>query len=543
MKHRSHRMNPASLENLKKCRPFTSETAPICARMAQAKGVETKKKMKNAARMVAMMGREKIPDHEKDIKERLTALGIKEEDQTVDTMVAFSLLNETRTGNVAAIRTWFEYSGDVDPDIEPEESDPEQMRAILKANYFDSIDSYFASLGSKALNHIYTHYDVRGGRGSTKSSWASLTVVTLVMLNPDVHALVLRKVARTLLSSVFSQYRWAIDQLGVGELWEVKSSTFEMIFKPTGQKILFRGADNPMKLKSIKTEFGYIGITHFEEKDQFSGRQEIDSILQSTMRGGEKFWNIETCNPPRSRNNWVNRDCLEERADRILHQSSYLDLDHPEEWLGETFLAEAESLKQRDENRYKHEYLGIPVGVGGNVFENIEERTITDEEIRRFDRIFQGVDWGWFPDQYAFIRLHYDKTRETIYLLDENYGNRMSNEETAEWIRERGYDGVETVCDTAERKSIADYRSLGVNAKEARKGPGSVEYGMKWLQHRTIVIDRRRTPHAYEEFTRYEFEKNRDGEWISGYPDRDNHLIDATRYALERVSLKYRSHA
>ena len=544
MKHKSHHMHPNSLKNLEKGVPFTPETAPAAARRAQAKSVETKRQMKTAAHMVAMMGQEKIPDSRKALKKELSAIGIPEEDQTINAMVAYRLLNETETGSIPAMRTWIEYSGTGVSEEEDGTQSTEQLRDKLRSNYFDSIDSSFGTLGLQALNHSYTHYDIRGGRGSTKSSWVSLTVVALVMLNPAVHALVLRKVARTLKDSVYAQYEWAIHQLGVSELWEAKKSPLELVFKPTGQRILFRGADAPTKIKSIKTEFGYIGITHFEEKDQFAGRAEIDSILQSTMRGGELFWNFESCNPPRSKDNWANRDSLEEREDRIQHTSTYLGLDKSHrEWLGEAFFKEAEELKKRDEKRYQHEYLGIPVGLGGNVFENLELRPISDDELRQFDHIYQGVDWGWFPDQYAFIRLHYDKTRETIYLLDENYGNRMSNEETAKWILDRGYNEEFTTCDSAEKKSISDYRSLGVKAKEAVKGPSSVEYGMKWLQHRTIVIDRKRTPHAFEEFSRYEFEQNREGEWISGYPDRNNHLIDAVRYALERVYGKYRSQA
>ena len=543
MKHKSHRMHPNSLKNLEKGIPFTPETAPAAARRAQAKSVETKRQMKTAAHMVAMMGQEKIPDSQKALKKELSAIGIREEDQTINAMVAYRLLNETGTGSILAIKTWIEYSG-TGVSEEDETPSAEHLRDKLRSNYFDSIDSSFGALGLQALNHRYVHYDIRGGRGSTKSSWVSLTVVALIMLNPEVHALVLRKVARTLQDSVYTQYEWAINQLGVSELWEAKKSPLELVFKPTGQKILFRGADDPTKIKSIKTEFGYIGITHFEEKDQFAGRAEIDNILQSTMRGGELFWNFETCNPPRSKDNWANRDSLTEREDRIQHTSTYLGLDKDHrEWLGEAFFKEAEELKKRDEKRYQHEYLGIPVGLGGNVFENLELRPITDDELRKFDHIYQGVDWGWFPDPYAFIRLHYDKARETIYLLDENYGNRMSNEETAKWILDHGYNDKVTTCDSAEQKSIADYRSLGVSAKEAVKGPSSVEYGMKWLQRRTIVIDRKRTPHAFEEFSRYEFEQNREGEWISGYPDRNNHLIDAVRYALERVYGKYQSQA
>lgn len=399
----------------------------------------------------------------------------------------------------------------------------------------------FYTLARDVFKHGHTHYDLSGGRGSLKSSCVSLLVPLLVVANPNTHAVVLRKVANTIRDSVYAQYLWAIGELGMAAYWEAKVSPMEMIYRPTGQKIMFRGADDPMKIKSIKVPFGYIAITHFEEKDQFAGRGEIRTILQSTMRGGSVFWNFESYNPPISRDNWANKDSLEERPDRLCHKSTYLQA--PVEWLGEQFIAEAEHLKATDERAYEHEYLGVPVGTGGNVFENIELRDISDKEIAQFDRIFQGADWGWFPDPFAFIRIHYDRARETLYIVDEIYGNKLTNEESAKRIKDKGYTDAYVTCDSAEPKSIADYRASGVPAKEAIKGPGSVDYGMKWLQRRKIVIDRRRTPNAYREFVGYEYERNKDGEIISGYPDENNHLIDAARYAMERVYNRYGSKA
>lgn len=254
------------------------------------------------------------------------------------------------------------------------------------------------------------------------------------------------------------------------------------------------------------------------------------------MRGGSKFWNFESYNPPRSRDNWANLDSLEERADRLCHKSTYLEA--PKDWLGEQFIEEAEHLKETDEKSYRHEYLGEAVGYGGNVFENLELREITDDEIKRYDRIYQGADWGWYPDPFAFIRLHYDKARETIYLIDEIYENKLTNEASGAEIKRRKYTDAYIVCDSAEPKSAADYRDMGLPSKLAIKGPGSVDYGMKWLQRRKIVIDRKRTPNAYMEFANYEYERNKNGEIISGYPDANNHIIDATRYALEWAYLK-----
>lgn len=400
----------------------------------------------------------------------------------------------------------------------------------------EKIGPAFYAVAHDVFQHGHTHYDESGGRGSLKSSFVSIVVPLLLVQNPTAHALVLRKVANTIRDSVYAQYIWAIGELGMAEHWDTKVSPMELIYKPTGQKIMFRGADDPMKIKSIKVPFGYIAVTHFEEKDQFAGRAEIRNILQSTMRGGSVFWNFESYNPPISRDNWANKDSLEERTDRLCHKSTYLEA--PPEWLGEQFLAEAEHLKATDERSYQHEYLGIPVGTGGNVFDKLELREITDKEVKSFDRIYQGVDWGWFPDPFAFIRIHYDRARETIYLLDEIYQTKLPNEQSAQMILQRGYNDARIICDSAEPKSVADFRAMRLPAQEAIKGPGSVEYGMKWLQRRTIVIDRRRTPNAYNEFVGYEYERNKDGDIISGYPDENNHLIDATRYSLEPVSRK-----
>ena len=394
----------------------------------------------------------------------------------------------------------------------------------------------FHLLARDVFQHDHTHYDLSGGRGSLKSSCVSLLVPLILLTNPNTHALVLRKVANTIRDSVYAQYLWAIGELGMAAYWDAKVQPMELIYKPTGQKIMFRGADDPMKIKSIKVPFGYIAVTHFEEKDQFAGRAEIRTILQSTMRGGSKFWNFESYNPPISRDNWANKDSLEERADRLCHKSTYLEA--PPEWLGEQFLHEAEYLKETDGRAYQHEYLGIPVGTGGNVFEKLELREVTDEEISHFDRIYQGVDFGWFPDKLAFIRTHYDRSRETIYLLDELYVNKWPNENLANWIKDKKYTDAYITCDSAEPKSVADLRALGLPAKSAIKGPGSVDYGFKWLQKRKIVIDRRRTPNAYQEFVNYEYERDKDGEFISGYPDKNDHILSATRYAFERVFMR-----
>lgn len=377
----------------------------------------------------------------------------------------------------------------------------------------------------------YTEFVNKGGRGGAKSTDFAMMTVELIKNNHDIHALVCRKVSNTIKDSVFAAINKAITQLGFADEFESIRSPFEITYKATGQKIYFRGADDPGKIKSIQPKFGYIGVLWFEELDQFSGREEVRSIEQSAIRGGDKAWIFKSFNPPKSRNNWANEYVLEPKEKRLVQHTNYTDL--PPEWLGPNFIDEAEHLKTVNYPAYEHEYLGICNGNGGNVFDLIEVREIKDDEIARFDRIYQGVDWGWYPDQYAFIRTHYDAAHERIYLIDEHYVNKQSNTETGQWILDKQYYDYAVRCDSAEPKSVGDYRDMGINAHGAVKGPGSVDYGFKWLQTRTLVIDPKRTPHAYDEIRKYEYERDRDGNVISGYPDGNDHAISALRYAYE----------
>ena len=405
----------------------------------------------------------------------------------------------------------------------------------MRINLYDLLGDAFYDLADDVKNHGHTHYDLSGGRGSLKSSAISLMIPPLMIAHPNTHACVFRKVGNTIRDSVFSQYIWAIDKLGMSDLWDAKTSPPELVYKPTKQRILFRGADDPMKLKSIKAPFGYIAFTHFEEKDQFAGRKEIRNILQSTMRGGQVYWNFESYNPPITRDNWANIDSQEVRADRLCHKSTYLQA--PPEWLGEQFLAEAEYVKETNEREYRHEYLGEAVGSGGEVFENLEIREIPDEELERFDRIRNGLDWGYYPDPFAFNRMQYDAAQRTLYIFDELTARKQGNKETAERLIAKGLTREDRItADSAEPKSIADYNKFGLSCVGAQKGAGSVEYSMKWLQQlNKIVIDPRRCPDTAKEFTSYEYERTKDGDIISGYPDRDNHHIDAVRYGTEPI--------
>ena len=403
----------------------------------------------------------------------------------------------------------------------------------------DVIAPSFYEVHKAIKERKYTHIWASGGRGSTKSSFWSVEVILLIKQNPSAHALIMRKVAGTLRDSVYSQLMWAIDKLDLNSEFHGTVSPMEITYLPTGQKIYFRGADSPTKIKSIKPQFGYIGIGVYEELDQFSGMEEIRNINQSIMRGGDKFWLFYSYNPPKSANSWVNAEKLNVRDDRLVHHTTYLEV--PKDWLGDQFWHEAEYLKQTKEEAYRHEYLGEAVGTGGNVFDNVTIRTIDDEEMKQLKSgyVLRGIDWGFATDPASYCELRLIGSK--LYILDEIYQQRLTNRRLIEMLRERNVGANLIVCDSANPKDIQELRENGILAQACYKFPGSVDSGLKWLQDLDeIIIDSRRTPNAAKEFVEYEYEQTRDGQYISSYPDKNNHFLDCTRYSCGKHIGKYK---
>ena len=257
----------------------------------------------------------------------------------------------------------------------------------------------------------------KGGRGSGKSSYISIELVLQLLRHPACHAVVLRKIGGTLRTSVYAQIQWAIGALGLAKQFRCTVSPMECTYLPTGQKILFFGTDDPGKLKSIKVPFGAIGLAWFEELDQFDGPEEVRSVEQSVFRGGSFTLAFKSFNPPASGRSWANRYALEQRPGKLVHHSTYRDL--PPAWLGERFLADAAHLEQTNPTAFRHEYLGEAVGSGTAVFGNIQLQTLTTEQCQSFDRVYHGVDWGWYPDPWAYNAVHYDAARRTLVIFDE----------------------------------------------------------------------------------------------------------------------------
>lgn len=402
-----------------------------------------------------------------------------------------------------------------------------RISEIINENFYE----FWKTINSnKYLFHV-----LKGGRASAKSTHIAIWLVLALMKYP-VTCLCIRKVGNTLAESVFEQLKEAIDILNVGHVWKVQKSPLQLVYIPRGNKFIFRGADDPAKIKSIKMSKFPIAFVWFEELAEFKTEDEVSTIVNSVLRAelppGLSYKVIYSYNPPKRKQSWVNKKFETQflPSNTYVHHSTYLDNPH----ISKAFIEEAEEVKKKNEFKYRWEYLGEPIGSGVVPFSNLVFRAISNEEIKSFDNIRQGNDFGYATDPMAFVRLHYDKKKRIIYFIDEIYGVKMSIRELATKIKEKRYNDVPITCDSAEPRSIAELRERGIKALKAKKGPGSIEFGENWLDDlEAIVIDNKRTPNVAKEFENIDYQTDKDGNIRPKLEDKDNHSIDATRYALE----------
>ncbi|HHT7186898.1 TPA: PBSX family phage terminase large subunit [Bacillus cereus] len=382
----------------------------------------------------------------------------------------------------------------------------------------------------KFLKHV-----LKGGRGSAKSTHVAMFIILIMQMFP-ITFLCVRKVANTLAESCYEQLKEAIEMLDVAEYWDVKKSPLKLTYLPRGNSIIFRGADDPLKIKSIKvSKFPLAGLW-IEELAEFKNEDEVSTIEKSVLRGelpeGLRYIFFYTYNPPKRKQNWVNEkyEALTIAKNTMINHSTYLD--NP--YVSKDFIEEANELKEKSPLKYRWEMLGEAIGSGVVPFDSLKFREITDEEFAAFDNIRQGNDWGYANDPLAFVRWHYDKKKRTIYAMDEVYGTKISNREIAIEIKKRGYQSDMTIADSAEPKSVDEVKLYDVKIKGAKKGPGSIEHGEKWLDDLDeIVIDPKRTPNIAREFKDIDYAVDANGKPKNKLQEENNHTIDATRYAFE----------
>lgn len=389
-----------------------------------------------------------------------------------------------------------------------------------------------------AINSNVLHIVEKGGRGSGKSSDIAHIIIQLIMRYP-VNAVAIRFVDNTIELSIFEQLKWAIEKQGVTSFFHTTKSPMRITYKPRGNYIAFRGAQNPERIKSLKDSRFPFAIGWIEELAEFKTEEDVTAITNSLLRGeldkGLFYKFFYSYNPPKRKQSWVNKkyETSFQPKNAFVHHSTYLD--NP--FISKAFITEAETAKEKNLNRYRWEYLGEAIGSGIVPFDNLKVKagSITDEMADNFDNIRNAVDFGYATDPLAFVRWHYDKKHNAIYAIDEFYGQKISNRKFAQWLKARAYDNDRIFADSAEPKSIAELRGeLGIKRiLGVKKGPDSVEYGERWLDDLdAIYIDPKRTPKIAWEFENIDYQTDRDGNPKPRLEDKDNHALDATRYAF-----------
>lgn len=485
-----------------------------------------------------------------DPKQRavMKRLGFDEDELSNDAMLASSMMLRAGAGNVQAFKA---IQSIVEPGSARFGTDkPESPNAGFPLiDTASLVPGCYADMWRDIMAGGHSEYIGESGRGSLKSTvLGGLAPVMLMLADPRLCGVAFRQVANTLRDSVFATMAAAIARLGVGDDFELTVSPMTVRRKSTGQVVLFRGLDDPEKAKSLTLPDPgmYIGFAVWEEFDQIRGLKAMRKVQQTVKRGqAPRFRTFRMFNTPANDAHWAHAYTLqqEERGDAMVARFSYLDV--PREFLGEEFHADAEALREIDPEAHANEYLGECTGRKGKVFARLERREVTADERDGLKWVRCGVDWGFVADPWVFVQVGYDRKVKTVYVLQEDKGLRLSNEQTAERIKRRLADGDgfsrsapsnRVYADAAEPKSVASYRTLGIECVAARKWPGSVTDGMKWLQTRALIVIDKGCPLAWHEFSAYDYETGRDGEVVEdAYPDKDNHTIDAVRYALSSL--------
>lgn len=389
-----------------------------------------------------------------------------------------------------------------------------------------------------AINPNILHVVEKGGCGSGKSSDIAHILIQLIMRYP-INAVAIRFVDNTIELSVFEQLKWAIEEQNVSTYFRINKSPMKITYTPRGNYIAFRGAQNPERIKSLKDSRFPFAMAWIEELAEFKKEEDVTTITNSLLRGeladGLFYKFFYSYNPPKRKQSWVNKkyETSFHPANTFVHHSTYRN--NP--YIAKAFIEEAESVRGRNLRRYEWEYLGKAIGSGIVPFDNLRVETgcITDDMITNFDNIRNGLDFGYATDPLAFVRWHYDKKKNGIYAIDEIYGVKISNREFAKLAREKGYQSDRINADSAEPKSIAELRNehFMTSVYGVKKGPDSVEYGEGWLDDLDFIcIDPLRTPNIAREFENIDYQVDKDGDPKPRLEDKDNHTIDATRYAF-----------
>ena len=376
---------------------------------------------------------------------------------------------------------------------------------------------------------------VKGSRASKKSKTTALWIIYNMMKYKNANTLVVRKVFRTLKDSCYSDLRWAINRFQVQDYWELKESPLEMTYKPTGQKILFRGFDDPLKITSISVSVGSLCWCWVEEAYELTDETAFN-MLDESIRGivEEPLFKqiILTFNPWNERH-WLKPRFFDRTASNILAlTTNYLC----NEWLDDTDKKLFEDMKKNNPRRYQVAGLGNWGIVDGLVYENWQEMEFDWREIlnkRQKAKAVFGLDFGYTNDPAAFFCAILDQEQKEIYVFDEIYQKGMQNTAIYSNIEKLGFKKEIIVADSAEPKSIDHLKGLGLyRIKASKKGKDSINAGIQFIQDFKIFIHPR-CVNFLTEISNYAWDKDKFGKAVNKPIDDFNHLMDAMRYALE----------
>lgn len=517
------------------------ENGKIAARIENARAEAAKKaqwSLDLAVERVRKLNDEAVSDLEKD--------GLYKGSPAVKALIESTTLLNRMTG--------------VDKQIVKVNTDEEDARVLvppydMSANISPVFCDVSRVIDSGKVNRVM----LKGGRGSTKSSYGYQKCLDIFLHRPHAQWICGRRYANTLRRSCFANVLWAITKRGMtvgkpgeGCDFDKTVSPMEITYNKTGQKIIFSGLDEPEKLKSITFEDpdAKIEILLLEEYNQLSGPEDARNVRQSVFRSDYSL-EFDIYNPEPDTEQWTNKEARIEEPGKLVHHSTYLDV--PAEFIGKRFIEQAEVLKEINPTAYANEYMGDETGLTGTVFNNVVAQSITYEDTLAMKWIRCGMDWGFQSDPWVWLRVGYDRKTRTLYILDEIFNTKTLDDANIEEVKrhliERDETGKplytnegkpvynrnkpqnEIRADAASPKDIATWRHGGMAIMGASKRV-PVADGIKWLTKRkAIVIDRERCPLAYQEFSRYRALEDDEGNF-KGYPDKDNHTIDAVRYAV-----------
>ena len=390
--------------------------------------------------------------------------------------------------------------------------------------------------GYKKFWNFKGRYNViKGSRASKKSKTTALRWIYLMMKYDKSNLLVIRKTYRTLKDSCWTDLKWATRRLEVENLWSFKESPLEATYLPTGQKILFRGLDDPLKVTSITVDYGYLCWAWLEEAFEVNSEADFDTLDES-IRGElpPNLWKqwVISFNPWNERH-WLKKKFFDVSNPDILAQTTNYTCN---EWLDEADKRLFENMKINNPRRYNVAGLGNWGITEGLIYDNVHiDYRFELADMANYKTVC-GMDFGYTNDPTAFFIGFLDEKNKALYIWDEMYEKGLTNRMIYDRLVSMGYGKESIVCDSAEPKSIAELRGYGLRAKAAVKGKDSISHGIQYIQGLTIYIHPR-CVNFTTEIQNYTFDKDKFGNAINQPIDDFNHLMDAMRYALEKYAM------